>query len=196
MSSRSHWVFCHPRFFGGLLPDLGHCSLLAVKRCLMVHLVLCSQIHTIGFITDFGITCVVTVMFTLLTLAANSVCGRYMLRMYADGDAHRFAAVVQNTLCINRTIHFSVNDTNTKPPYRHLGYMLGNLLIRGQPFNIDYRDFVQLKYFNVLMGYEITQMTNKNDDMGIYEIFDNMSESLRKQQTACENGSSDDSRKS
>ncbi|KAL8575903.1 hypothetical protein ACOMHN_027301 [Nucella lapillus] len=119
-------------------------------------------------ITDLSITSgpLSAIMYILtfgsLHFGVNNICMCSIQRIYTDAEASHFAAVVQDWRMMKHTIHFDLASAERKPPGQVLGSFFGNLKIRGKSYLVTPTDFVQPRFYNLLMGYEMQRPADQD----------------------------------
>ena len=121
-------------------------------------------------------------LYSFLLFGVNTLCRRSIRRMYADADAANFAAVVQDWKMMPQTIHFDLSAAKRKAPGDMMGTFFGNLTINGRSFSTSPVDYVQPKFYNLLMGYDLGRSIDLDRvvDIDIKDVIQNRQNRLQK----------------
>lgn len=112
-------------------------------------------------------------LYSILFFGVHTLCRRNIKRIYTDETASNYAAVVQDWKMRSKTITFSLDNTRRLPPGRVWGSFFGNVNIKGRPYMLMPTDFVQPKFYNLIMGYDLQRSSDLDiiPDIDIRDLF-------------------------
>ena len=96
--------------------------------------------------------CVATVFMVALMISVQKLWRMYMARLYYNSKTNHYIGICPKMLYGNKQIHFSLNDVRMSKNSNNSMFR-GNLNIKGRSFLVNENDFVEMNYFNRLVGY-------------------------------------------